>query len=108
MGIQTNKISKLSNRRAMFESPNTKTKPKKTKPIPITNKPKKKWTVKGIDDKSTTAKKVVHVTNSAHQSTRVEDAEPSISMSHKDRMKMYEKDIADTAEKEKQRMLKHK
>merc|ERR1712228_867523 len=103
------KKQSLSERRAMFESTNKNNKNTKiTKSIPIkNNKAKKKWTVKGIDDKSANEKKVVHVTSSV-QNKAVEDAEPSISMSHKDRMKLYEKDLSDVAEKEKQRIQKHK
>ena len=107
---KTNHKSTLAERRAMFESKNKSTKNTKTRakstPNTNTNKAKKKWTVKGIDDKSTNKKKVVHVTSSTQ--SKAEDEEPSVSMSHKDRMAMYEKDIADTAEKEKQRIQKHK
>merc|ERR1712129_524296 len=52
--------------------------------------------------------KVVHVSSSAPHTNVETFAEQSISMSHQDRMKLYEKDLSDVAEKEKQRIAKHK
>ena len=106
--------SKVSDRRAMFEKFNNKTtKTTKTtksnstkKSTKTQNKPKKKWTVKGIDDKQATKKKAINASSFKYE--KVEDDEPSVSMSHKDRMNLYQQDLQNVKEKEKQRMQQHK
>jgi len=105
--------SSVSDRRAMFES-NDKAATKSKKPkAPNTkktlNKPKKKWTVKGIDEKPNTAKKPINAaSNVATNIQEDNDEEPSVSLSHKDRLQLYQKDLNNLQQKEQQRIQQHK
>eukprot|EP01083_Nonionella_stella_P044038 118745_1 len=93
----------MAKRRAMFETHlDTKaiTKPTRTK----ANKPKKKWIVKGIDDKDRIAqiKPPIAINASSYIRDTDEDSsdrEMSVSLSHSDRMKMYEEDLVNVQQK---------
>ena len=102
----------ISDRLSMFEqndrNNNNSKKTKKSKPKSKSNKPRKKWTVKGIDDKKKNSKKPINASSNIQSNINYKDEEPSMSMSHKDRMKLYEEDLVNVEEKEKQRMEQHK
>ena len=112
---RTQPKSSIADRMSMFEQNDKRSgkksyKKSKPKTSTNTNKPRKKWAVKGIDDKSSSKnnKKPVNATSIQSNITIDDDPEPSISMSHKDRMKLYEQDLQNVQEKEKQRIAQHK
>eukprot|EP01083_Nonionella_stella_P147099 463622_1 len=105
-GIKAQKKSTVANRLSIFEEANnTANKPKKNK-TKTTNKPRKKWAVKGIDDKHTHKKVAINAQSNIPQT--MDDDEPSVSMSHSDRMKLYEQDVLNVDQKQKERAQQHK